>query len=58
MRQTTADNHRQRQTKADRVATHCLRCENLIKERWEPTEPICANCALERELFDRESRLS
>jgi hypothetical protein len=36
--------------------THCLRCEKRIQERWDPTEAICANCALERELFERESR--
>ena len=36
--------------------THCLRCENRIQERWDPREPICANCALERELFEREER--
>jgi hypothetical protein len=41
------------------AATRCLRCEKPIKERWEdPSVPICASCALELELFDRESRFA
>ena len=36
---------------------HCLRCNHLIVERWDPNEPLCANCVLERELFDRDSRI-
>jgi hypothetical protein len=38
-------------------AQYCVRCEHLIVERWDPNEPLCANCVLEKELFDRESRL-
>lgn len=37
-------------------ALHCQRCEQLIKEQWNPNEPLCANCALEQELFEREMR--
>lgn len=39
------------------AASRCLRCEKEIKERWADLgTPICATCALEAELFDRESR--
>ena len=38
------------------TATHCLRCEKVIQERWDPSEAVCASCALEYQLFDRESR--
>ena len=38
-------------------ARYCLRCERLIKEQWYPALSLCANCALEAELFDPEARL-
>lgn len=40
------------------AATHCLRCEDRIQERWDPAKPLCAKCALEEELFDREARFA
>jgi len=41
------------------TASRCLRCEQAIKDPWkDPGVPICATCALEAELFDRESRFA
>jgi hypothetical protein len=31
-------------------------CPNLVREAWEETGTLCARCAVEGELYDREAR--
>ena len=31
-------------------------CVNLVAESWEETGTLCARCAIEEDLFDREGR--
>lgn len=31
-------------------------CRNLVLERWEESGRFCAKCAIEADLYDRESR--
>jgi hypothetical protein len=42
----------------DRFPAPCRKegCPNVVFEPWEETGALCARCALEGELFDRESR--
>lgn len=39
-----------------RPVESCLHCQAPIDERWEPAERLCASCALESDLFDRDNR--
>jgi 8-oxo-dGTP pyrophosphatase MutT (NUDIX family) len=36
----------------------CVRpgCANRVREAWEETGTLCARCALEIDLYDREAR--
>jgi len=34
----------------------CARCDEPIVERWDPERDLCARCALESDLFDRDAR--
>jgi hypothetical protein len=31
-------------------------CTNVVQENWDETGRLCGRCAIEEELFDRESR--
>jgi hypothetical protein len=37
-------------------AESCVSCDEPVGERWDPDKNLCARCALDAELFDRDSR--
>ena len=43
---------------AGREARHCARphCHNVVTEPWDETGTLCASCAIENDLSDREGR--
>lgn len=34
----------------------CPGCRNVVREPWEETGRLCARCAIEEDLYDREAR--
>lgn len=34
----------------------CSRCDEPIAERWDAERDLCARCALESDLFERDAR--